>query len=334
MKEEKSLKNSSISKSNSDKRKRIVNPEKNKEEVKTVSNTVLKSSRLSKNALLFVDCYWDRKEDIYVRLWRYHEATGGIMSRALYPANESEPLYGFAIPQKEKEEIDAQIKTGEIERARILKQHYYGKWERVIDENLIQCWRKYNNKNKTLHAISFLEEINSGEYIAIKTELERLAIYEAEDQKYLNTDDIIKDYFGTKSLYLKKDEPSYIREVERVSLKRIRDDFQKWFYSHDVDPIRIVFDTVQKNVSNLEKERLVSEDAINAIFHICKKDMEEHPRKKTASYKLIREYLEITENVPKKKIDIETERVRAVMNRRLKSFLERKKKNIRRYKEG
>jgi hypothetical protein len=327
-------------------RKRMLNPEDTTQEVDNLSKTTPKSERVSKNAILFIDCYWDKKENLFVRCWRYQETTGGMTGRAVYPANESEPLYGFAIPNEEKEEIDTQIKTGTIERSRILKQHHFGKWEKVIDEIFVQFWRKHSHNDKIRHAMNFLKEINSGEYIALRTELERLAVFETEDRKSLGTVDIIKDYFGSKRLYEQKDEPAAIREMERTSLKSIIKDFEKWFYSHGIDPTKIVSDVVNTNVSELKdvkqevkdesvkvkKENgLISEDVINEIYRLCKKDMEEHPKTKSASYKLIREYLDSNKLVSNKKLDSETKRIRSLVNRRLKNVIKKRRKKIPRF---
>lgn len=195
--------------------------------------------RVSERSTLFIDCYWDRKKRLFIRVWRYRPTTGGSVGHAWIPEETSfGPICGFAVPTKEEEEIQSALRMGST-RKRVLDSNQYGRWEEVKDSTLLKLWQQHANSIKTVWARAFLRNLNEGNYIALVAELERLTKYESEDRKALETDDIVKDYFGPKALHLRTDEPAFIREMERANLRRIIDEFEKWFYSHDIDPTKI-----------------------------------------------------------------------------------------------
>jgi hypothetical protein len=195
--------------------------------------------RVSEESIVFVDCYWNSHRRLFVRTWRYAPTTGGHVGKAWYPAGKDiDPLYGFAIPPEEATEINTKIES-HPNKANLLSSYRYGVWERVKGASLLQEWWKCKDDNNFQWAVCFLRRINTENYRKVMHELERLKTFEVDDRRELDTADIVKDFAGSKQLMLRSDEPAFRREIERSSLRMIMIDFEKWFYSHGVDPTTI-----------------------------------------------------------------------------------------------
>ncbi|MDD8018602.1 MAG: hypothetical protein PHP42_09535 [Bacteroidota bacterium] len=192
--------------------------------------------QLSDRIVLFLDCYWDKDNKLYVRYWTYVGTTNGFKGQSWSPQTTS-VLYGFAISREDKKNIDDLIKQG-VDSAKVLNKYRFGLWKEVSDQSMLLAWRNHNTGNEYFRAVNYLVELNTANYFAIKAELKSLSEDEVEDKKHLETNDILKDYFP-KQLYLRKDEPSTIREIERNNLKRIKEDFETWFYSHGINTTNI-----------------------------------------------------------------------------------------------
>jgi hypothetical protein len=187
--------------------------------------------RVSENCRLFLECYWDKKGHLYFRSWRYIMALSPILVRAAYVGHGKKlPLNGFTDSPTKKVDFD------------------YGYWEIEKNSWLLKKWKETKKRNKFLWAKSFLIKLNKDIYVEVIQELERLRQYDIKDKKTLGTEYFEREHFS-EPLFSKRNEPAYIREAERASLRRIKDDFEKWFCVHDIDPLRI-----EEQIQNDENE--------------------------------------------------------------------------------
>lgn len=230
--------------------------------------------RISKNCRLFIDCYWDKKENVYVRSRGYNSPIFdfGVVSKAPFDGNiRINPLCGFAISPEEKENIKFQLEQcagkNKFKKMKALLNKFhslYGRWEKNNNPLLLKIWAENKNEDKSKWAKYFLIELNKINYSEVMNELNRLKQNETEDRVVLGVDNFQREHLS-EPLISRHNEPAYLRESERVSLRIIKDDFENWFYAHDTDPLKIYIkmsSTVQSQVG--EENEIISNEVVES----------------------------------------------------------------------